>query len=190
MRIVAGTWRGRPLSCPRGTTTRPTSDRVREAIFSSIEARHPEALAAGTVLDAFAGSGALALEALSRGARSATAVEIDARALDALSENARGLAADSCTIVRGDVFALARKRRIPGGPFSLLLLDPPYRIERAQVRGLLDELVAGGFLLGHAIVVAEHAKGQAVDWPDTFELEGERIYGDTAVSVAVFARSE
>ncbi|MDZ4064974.1 MAG: RsmD family RNA methyltransferase, partial [Coriobacteriia bacterium] len=116
MRIVAGELRGRRISAPSGVETRPTSDRVREALFSSLTAR------LGTfdracVLDAFAGSGALGLEALSRGASAATFAESARPALLALDANIRSLGiADRSRIVRGDVFTRARRGALPGGP--------------------------------------------------------------------------
>jgi 16S rRNA (guanine966-N2)-methyltransferase len=189
MRIVAGMWRGRRLAALKGQETRPTSDRVREALFSAIQSRYPYALN-GPVLDAFAGTGALALEALSRGASRATAIERDPAALAVLRENVETLGADSCRVVRGDVIELARDGRVPGGPFALLLLDAPYRIERAQVRAVLEALAASQDIAPGAVVAWEHAARDEPDWPDAFRQSTRRTYGNTALALAVFDRGD
>jgi len=121
MRIIAGTWRGRTIEAPPGQATRPTADRVREALFSMLASR------LGSfedlhVADLFAGSGALGLEALSRGAAEVTFVESDARASTAIRRNAEKLGtADNIQILRGSALALP-----PSKPFDLILADPPY----------------------------------------------------------------
>jgi 16S rRNA (guanine966-N2)-methyltransferase len=117
MRVVAGEYRGRRLQAPRGTSVRPTSDRVREALFSILG--DIEGL---RVLDLFAGSGALAIEALSRGAASATLVENDRAALDAIRANLAPLEGANAEIVRADALAWLGGRR---GPFDLVFADPP-----------------------------------------------------------------
>ena len=123
MRIIAGRFRGRRLSAPVGEDTRPTSDRVRESVFSSLTSLLGPDLGGGAVLDAFSGSGALALEALSRGCRSATAIESDHKALAAIRANAEALdATGQLRLVAGDVFALATHGSVPGGPFALILI--------------------------------------------------------------------
>ena len=188
MRIVAGAWRGRSIFAPAGDATRPTSDRVREAVFSVLESRYPEQ-ASGAVLDAFAGTGALGLEALSRGAAQAVLVERERAALATLRANVEALGADAATVVPADVFAAARGDRLPGGPFSLLLMDPPYRIERAQVRGLLAVLSEGRLARG-AAVVWEHSADAPPDWPAGFEADLEKRYGDTIVSFARHVRGD
>ncbi len=185
MRIVAGTWRGREILAPKGATTRPTSDRVREAVFSAVRSRIGD-LSGVRVLDGFAGSGALGLEALSRGADSATFIEPDRAARDAIARNAAALGAERLvTVVPGDLFRLG-VRMIPGAPFALLFLDPPYRIVPAQVSRLLEDLAGGGSLAPEALVVYEHATGVAPDWPDGFCSQGGRRYGTTEVSYATY----
>lgn len=185
MRIVAGAHRGRTLDAPRGTDTRPTSDRVREAVFSALEARF-DAIDGSSVLDAFAGSGALGLEALSRGASRVTFIERERAASSCVARNldTLGLSA-SATIVRADTFTAARSR-LPGAPFALLFVDPPYRIVPAQVSALLGDLVAGGALEPGAVIVYEHAASEGAQWPPGFRSEGEKRYGDTSVSYAVW----
>ena len=190
MRIVSGRWRGRRLSAPVGLDTRPTSDRVREAVFSILEARGPECVAGSVVLDAFAGSGALGLEALSRGAAAATFVESDPRAVDALHRNVSNVGAEDAVIQQGDVFSLVDKAAVRGGPFSLLFVDPPYRIERAQVRDLLRLMAERDLLVAGALVVDERdARSEAV-WPEDFTPVVDRTYGGTAVAVATYARGD
>ncbi len=122
MRIIAGTLKGRRLLPPVGPGLRPTSDRLRETLFAVLD----DLVAGARVLDAFAGTGALGLEALSRGAREVVFVERDPRALPILEKNVRALdAAGACTIIRGDFL----RARIVGGVFDLVLLDPPYDFE-------------------------------------------------------------
>lgn len=187
MRIVAGEWGGRVIRAPKGTQTRPTSDRVREALFSALESRLGPGLADARVLDTFAGSGALGLEALSRGAVAATFVERDPAALRALRANIAALGAeDRANVVGGDVLLSGTRRRLPAEAFSLLFADPPYRIDAALVKGLLEGLADDGRLARGALVVWEHSGGARVCWPEGFGSHDERRYGDTAVSVAAY----
>jgi len=184
MRIIAGSWRGRRLVTAAGSTTRPTADRVREAVFSSLTS----ALGGWEgvrVLDAFAGSGALGLEALSRGAAHAMFFERDRKALDALRSNIERCGAGEHTTVvprdvlkPGSVTALAE-------PVSLLLLDPPYRIDKAKVRGLIEALIASEALAEGGLVVWEHASSDAVELPERVRLLGHKEYGSTAIELAV-----
>jgi 16S rRNA (guanine966-N2)-methyltransferase len=186
VRIVAGEWRGRRLDAVKGSDTRPTADRVREAVFSSLASLLGPSLGAARVLDAFAGTGALGLEALSRGAATATFVESDGRARVTLEGNVRALGADARSrIVAGDAFTLAPRAGLPGGPFGLILLDPPYRIEAARVRKLLEDLRAQGLAAAGTAVVWEHASGTDASWPDGFEARAGKRYGSTAVDIAV-----
>lgn len=185
MRIVAGTHRGKTLKAPPGTGTRPTSDRVREAIFSTLIARFA-AVDAASVLDAFAGSGALGLEALSRGAVRATFVDSDPSSIRAIRSNVDSLGlAVSTAVVQRDVFR-ADPSTLPGAPFSLLFVDPPYRIVAAQVNQLLEGLARGDALESGAVIAYEHAASSEPDWPRGFEPAGTKKYGDTSVSYAVW----
>lgn len=189
MRIVAGRWGGRKIDAPRGQTTRPTSDRVREALFSSLEASG--AVSGAVVLDAFAGTGALALEALSRGASRAVLVERDAAALRSLKDNVASLGASAqVRIVVGDVLGGALGQASGGGPYSLLFLDPPYRIGQSVVRELIDALETAGSLADTCTIVWEHATGTAPEWPVSVSPVRDRRYGDTTVSIAMRVEGE
>lgn len=167
MRIVAGEWRGRRISAPTGERVRPTADRVREAWMSIVNAHIPGA----RVLDLFAGSGALGLEALSRGAASADFVELAARSLQALNANAAALGAGvRARILRGDAIRFIES--LDRGAYDLAFADPPYRLglaERVAERWLA---VPFATLLG-----VEHASREAM--PAGVDT---RRYGDTAIT--------
>jgi len=191
MRVIAGTHRGRRIAAPPGTATRPTSDRVREALFSRIEAVHGPFPEESTGLDLFAGSGALGIEALSRGLGRVTFIERDCAALTALRSNldSLGLAGRS-TVLRGDAFSLAQRATLPGAPFALLFVDPPYRIDESEVRQSIQRVASDGSLAGGALVVWEHSSSAVVEWPAGFEDLGARRYGDTTVSMGIARRGE
>ncbi len=177
MRVIAGTAGGRRLVAPRGDRTRPTPDRVREALFSSLQPR----LAEARVLDLFAGSGALAIEALSRGAAEATLVERARPALDAIRTNldTAGVA-DRATVVAAELpGALARV----DGPFDLVLLDPPYGLARGVLAEVLDAVVA--VCAPEAAIRLEQAtRAGAPPWPHTVLAGRTRRYGDTTIHEA------
>ncbi len=184
MRIVAGAYRGRRLSVPAGTDTRPTTDRVREALFSALSSRLGADLGAPRVLDPFAGSGALGLEALSRGAAGATFVERDRKALRALNANILVLGEQNrAHVLCVDAFSLP-KRALPGGPFALLLLDPPYRIPSAEVAALIEGLAASGALTPDCVVTWEHSSAADPSWPEGFSVVSSKRYGDVAIDIA------
>jgi 16S rRNA (guanine966-N2)-methyltransferase len=184
VRIVAGEWKGRPLVAPKGRDTRPTSDRVREALFSAITARVGPDLARGAVLDLFAGTGALALEALSRGASRAVLVENDRAALAAIGENVATLdAGDRVTVIAANVLGAGVMKVKRGGPFALLFCDPPYRIEQARVAATLKRLAEAGAVEFGAALVWEHAATAKMPEPDGFARESNYRYGDTAVTL-------
>ena len=189
MRVIAGAYRGRRLVAPKGDRTRPTSDRVREALFSRLEAA---GLAeGGSVLDLFAGSGALGIEALSRGACHVTFVERDRDALAALRTNLAALGlTDRSTVLAGDARSIAKRGRVHGAPFSLLFLDPPYRIDKSEVRDGVIRLATGGALTDGALLVWEHASADEALWPPSVVDLGGRRYGDTTVSFARFSKGE
>jgi 16S rRNA (guanine966-N2)-methyltransferase len=170
---VAGAARGRRLRAPEGTGTRPTADRVKEALFSSLQAE----LVGASVLDLYAGSGALGLEALSRGAARVTAVESARRALAALRHNAEVVGLDGYEILAADVDRVLASD-VPGAPFDLVLLDPPYRTTAADLSRVLGALVP--HLRAGALVVVERAARDAgVDWPADLLAEPPRCDGDT-----------
>ena len=191
MRIVAGEFRGRPIAAPKGRSTRPTADRVREGLFSALTSRLGSDLGGGTVLDAFAGSGALGLEALSRGALRATFVEKSRSAARALRANVASLSVrDRTAIVDGDVRVAAKRGRLPGAPFSLLFLDPPYRIEQSEVRAVIEALLCTESLAEGAIVVWEHDANDSTQWPSWIEQSFELTYGTTRIDAGVYARGD
>lgn len=191
MRIVAGEWRGRPLRAPKGAATRPTSDRVREALFSSLASMLGPDLERRAVLDAFGGTGALGLEALSRGASHAVFVESDRVARETLAANIAVLGAGArARVVAGDAFALAPRGPVAGGPFGLLLVDPPYRIDSACVTKLLVDLVSTGSVQRGAVVVCEHAADSEVSWPEGFDERVNKRYGSTGVRIAVYSQKD
>lgn len=157
MRIVAGQWRGRPITAPEGDTTRPTADRTRETLFSMLTSRLGsfEDL---RVADLFAGSGALGLEALSRGASHCIFVEQDAAAIRALRRNITNLhAQEQCDVRTGSVMALGQMR---GEPLDVLLLDPPYATGAGVVA--IDKLTRLGWISPAAWVSLETGRGEDV----------------------------
>lgn len=185
MRIVGGVWRGRTIAAPAGSSTRPTTDRVREALFSAIAARLGNDMGGAHVLDAFAGSGALGLEALSRGAETAVFFENDRCALEALRANVAALDATSrSNVVAGDVFTQARRRA--RCPYALILLDPPYTLDQSCVAELLDELASVGAVETGALVTWEHATATEVAWPRGYRNEVRKSYGSTTVDFGVY----
>lgn len=174
MRIVAGRWRGRSLAAPSGETTRPTADRARQAIFDRL-AHAPWAAGAldgACVLDAFAGTGAMGLEALSRGAARAWFMESDAAARRALAANIAACRADNATILAADA------TRPPRGPAcSLVFLDPPYG--KALIPAALLALRAGGWIAPGALLVCETARDEA---PDVGEALATAFHGAARVT--------
>lgn len=176
--------RGRKLSAPKGEGTRPTSDRVREALMSSLIDRLGSGLGGAVVLDLFAGSGALALEALSRGASRAVLVEKDRGALAAINANVSALGVqDRVAVLQGDALGSAQTRLRGMGPFALLFCDPPYRIDQAKVATALESLARAGVISEGAAVAWEHSAGGAVPEPRGFAQERTYRYGDTAVTL-------
>lgn len=178
MRIIAGQWRGRPLVAPRGDATRPTADRTREALFSMLTSRLGS-FAGLRVADLFAGSGALGLEALSRGAAHCTFVEHDAAALDALRANIAKLGAAGAEVRAQSVMALGPAP----APYDLLLLDPPYASGAGSVA--LDRLLRLGWLAPGALASVETSKSECVGVAG-FETEAERVHGKAKLTLLRF----
>ena len=178
LRIVAGRHRGRRLLAPSGETTRPTAERVRQALFDMLwhaPWAGRDLLDGARVLDAFAGTGALGLEALSRGAAHATFIEPDRAALAALRRNIATLGEDDrARVIPGD----ATRPPVATAPCGLLLLDPPYG--KDLVPRALTALRAGGWIAPGALVVAEVAKADPLDAPG-FEELAERAHGAARV---------
>jgi 16S rRNA (guanine966-N2)-methyltransferase len=183
MRIVGGQLGGRPLAAPTDNATRPTSDRVREAVFNILAHAFPELeLEGARVLDLFAGTGALGIEALSRGARFCLFVEEGAEARALIRRNVESLGLTGVTkIFRRDATALGPAGNLAG--FTLAFLDPPYGQGLAEAA--LASAASGGWLAPGAIVVVEERKGVAVSLPASFTAIDRRTWGDTE---ATFAR--
>jgi 16S rRNA (guanine966-N2)-methyltransferase len=179
VRIVAGTHRGRRISAPPGRDTRPTPDRVREAVFAMLGP-----LDGVEVLDLFAGSGALGLEALSRGAATATFVDRSPRAAAAIRANAASLALKGrVRVVRRDWRAALAAERAAGRRFGLCLCDPPYSLLPRVAGGL--GLALAPLMTPGGTVVIEHPSAGPDPEPKGLSIASriERTYGDTAVSV-------
>ncbi|MBF6348935.1 16S rRNA (guanine(966)-N(2))-methyltransferase RsmD [Nocardia flavorosea] len=181
-RIVAGTAGGRRLRVPPAGT-RPTSDRVREALFSSIEARMD--LDGVRVLDLYAGSGALGLEALSRGAGAALLVESDRRAAGVLRGNIADL---GLTAAQVRVGAVAQVLAQPGaGDFDLVFADPPYDLPTPAVEADIGALAAHGWLAEDALLLVERSVRSAeIAWPSGFAARAPKRYGETRIESAVY----
>lgn len=177
MRIVAGVAGGRRLAVPPHGT-RPTSDRVREAVFSALQARCD--LNGARVLDLYAGSGALGLEALSRGAVHVRFVESNRRAAAVLRRNVEALGLPGAHVTAGAVQVVLQSD--PGEPYDVVLADPPYVLDDSTLAGVLAALARGGWLARSALLVVERpAKAPAPIWPDGVVARTHRRYGDTVV---------
>lgn len=171
MRIVAGALRGRRLRVPPGLALRPTGDRAREALFSILAHGEPP-LAGAAFLDVFAGTGAVAIEALSRGAAKAVLVENDPRALATLRANLEALGVtESATVLRADATRLGRAREA----FTIAFLDPPYHSGLAM--DALAVLLRGGWLAPDARLVVETASDEKLAPPTPLEIDDTRRYG-------------
>ncbi|PPD46502.1 MAG: 16S rRNA (guanine(966)-N(2))-methyltransferase RsmD [Methylocystis sp.] len=182
MRIVGGALRGRALSTPRSQAIRPTSDRLRESVFDILAHRFDDAVAGAHVIDLFAGTGALGLEALSRGAKRALFVDDGSEARALLRANIEALGLGGVTrIFRRDATKLGDAP--PGEAFSLAFLDPPYG--KGLAEPALHALIDGGWLARDALLVIEESADTAVELPAALKQEDERRYGDTQF---VFAR--
>ena len=170
MRVVAGEFRGRRLAAPRGIRTRPTADRVREALFSILGD-----VSAARVLDLYAGSGALGIEALSRGAESVVFVERDPRAVAAIERNLESLGLKQTVLKQDAVRFIARGE----GTFDLVFCDPPYD-SASRLAGLLAEHLPE-VTSEDARIVTESDKRYPLELP--FPLLTERTYGDTRIAI-------
>lgn len=179
MRVIAGTAKGRKLRVPAGLHVRPSGARLRESAFGILE--HRGAIDGARVLDLFAGTGALGIEALSRGATSLVAVEQDravAKLLQANVEHA-GFADRTRVVVQPAQRAVAQ---LPDGDsFDLVLVDPPYREGLAQP--VLERLAERGLVTPDGLVLVEHARVESLAWPETWELELERRFGDSTITL-------
>ncbi|HMI94233.1 MAG TPA: 16S rRNA (guanine(966)-N(2))-methyltransferase RsmD [Polyangiales bacterium] len=183
---MGGALRGRRLESPRGSDTRPTSERVREALASALQARG--LLLDARVLDVFAGTGALGLEALSRGAAALVAVDVDRSALACLRSNVAALELGArahvlpldLTAKRGALERGLMRTAVP--PFTLVFADPPYALAAEAVR-LLSDLRGAKLLAEGAIVALEHARRTPPELAEGFTLLARYDYGDTSVQL-------
>ena len=163
------------------TGTRPTTDRVRESLFNVLTARVE--LTGASVLDLYAGSGALGLEALSRGAASVLFVESDQRAAGVIAQNIEALGAEGATLRRETVAAVLAAGS--DGPVDLVLADPPYDVDAAEVGSMLAALAAGGWAAPGSVVVVERGTSSPpLTWPEGWSAWRERRYGDTRLEMA------
>jgi len=181
MRIVGGRWRGRPIRGPGSHAIRPTSDRLRESIFNILEHAYGDPVRDGRVLDLFAGTGAMGLEALSRGAAFCLFIDhaIDARALIRASTEALSCGGQ-VRIFRRDATKLGEAEGID--PFTLVFCDPPYG--RGLAGPALSSAMAGRWLAKDALVIVEEEGGTAFTLPEGFVEAERRVYGDTQIVIA------
>ena len=187
-RIISGEARGRTIKIPP-EGTRPTSDRAREGLFSSLQVRF--GFAGQRVLDLFAGSGALGLEAASRGADEVVLVESNPHAVEIIRHNMKVVGHPHVTVEQAKVSDYFP--RAPKEHFSMVLADPPYDLPDEDVAEMLNALVP---LLTHdaAVVVERHRESPETDWPDGFTPTGQklkkRLYGIARMDMATFSRAE
>jgi 16S rRNA (guanine966-N2)-methyltransferase len=180
-RIIAGTAGGRRLATPPGEQTRPTSDRVREALFSMLDARG--AVRGARVLDLFAGSGALGLEAASRGAAEVTLVDSSRQAVAVARSNADLVAGGPIVVVLSSAWRYLDRR--PVRPMDLVFLDPPYAFTESSLTEHLAALAERGWLDDDTLVVVERsARSPEPRWPASLRRDGVRRYGETALWTA------
>jgi 16S rRNA (guanine966-N2)-methyltransferase len=182
-RIVAGSARGRRLAAPPGRGTRPTADRVREALFSALDAARG-GLDGARVLDLYAGSGAVGLEAVSRGAARAVLVESGRDAARTARANATelGFALDGRVRVIAEKVERLVAAPCPYGPFDIVFLDPPYALDDEAVGAVLGALARHAWLTDDALVVVERAsRGGEFAWPAGFVGDRARAYGEAAL---------
>ena len=181
MRIIGGTARGRSLSAPAGMKTRPTQDYVRESLFNIIRWDVQEA----RVLDLFAGTGALSLEAISRGASEAVLIDMDRAACDAIKKNMESTKlGDSCRLIARDYRQAMDQLVREGQKFDVVFIDPPYKMENTgeMCAALYDK----GLLSEQFLILVEHRRGMAPLLDERFEAFDLRKYGDTEIT---FVRS-
>ncbi len=180
MRIVGGEFRGRPLAAPKSSAIRPTSDRTRESLFNILSHAYPESLDGTRVLDLFSGTGALGIEALSRGARYCLFVEESSEGRGLLRENVEALSLQGKTrIFRRDATDLGPAG--PIDPFDLVFADPPYG------KGLGERALVcaseNGWLVNGAIIILEEAAAANVSLAAPFEILETRTYGETLIRI-------
>jgi len=177
LRIISGKWKGKRLFSVKGLNLRPTSDRVKEAIFDILQ----DHIAGQQVLDLFAGTGALGIEALSRGARRAVFVEESARSLTALRKNIAGCKVkDQAQVLAREVMAGIKILKAQGESFQLIFLDPPY--EKGLAYKTLKALATSSVVSPDTLIIAEHAPNEEVMAIPHLQRVDARKYGGTLVS--------
>ena len=181
MRVIGGSARGRRLLAPRGRETRPTPDRVREALFNILGDTVRKTL----VLDLFAGTVALGIEALSRGASAAVFVESAAPTVGYIRRNLENLGFyEQSTVIKADSLAYLRKMALASGSFDLIFADPPYTMNTKFYRSLLGLVGRQGILRPRGRLILEHpTRGGAVEAPDGWVPVERRRYGETAITI-------
>ena len=180
-RIIAGTAGGRRIAVPSGRSTRPTSDRTREGLFASVLAALGS-LEGTRVLDLYAGSGAVGLEALSRGAAEALLIESDAAAVRVIRQNIETLGLPGASVIQDKVGRALRRGPGPGGPRDLVFADPPYAVTDGELGAVLVTLEAAGWLAPGALVVVERdARSGVPPWPPGYAQARSRTYGETVL---------
>ena len=186
-RIIGGRAGGRRLETPRGDLTRPTSDRVREALFSVLQSTLGS-LEGIMFLDLYAGSGAVGLEAWSRGAAAVTLVEQDRRTAGLVRANARAVGCRDATVVAAPVRRILEEDPRPPAPYDVVFLDPPYPTGGQTVAGHLLALTRPGWLAEGALVVVERSvRADPVSWGPGYTPDRVRTYGETALHAASWA---
>jgi 16S rRNA (guanine(966)-N(2))-methyltransferase RsmD len=182
MQIAAGKLKGKKLSYPaRGL--RPTTDKIRSALFNIIEANFPDLLKSANVCDIFAGAGAVGIEALSRGAASVTFIDNDRITLRYLTKNVQGYE-DQVNMIGLD--AVKAMQRIKTEKFDLIFLDPPYNMN--LVAPVVEKIAEYDMLTLNGIAVVEHHKKESISIPDKLELYKEKKYSETVITILVKRR--
>ncbi|WP_306188323.1 MULTISPECIES: 16S rRNA (guanine(966)-N(2))-methyltransferase RsmD [unclassified Streptomyces] len=177
-RVIAGRAGGRRLAVPPGHGTRPTSDRAREGLFSTWQSLLGGPLDGERVLDLYAGSGAVGLEALSRGAGHTLLVDADARAVRTLRENVKSLGLPGADVRAGKARQIVQAPP-PGEPYDIVFLDPPYAVSDDDLREILLTLRSEGWLAAEALVTVERStRGGEFRWPPGFDAIRARRYGE------------
>ncbi|MFI6403460.1 16S rRNA (guanine(966)-N(2))-methyltransferase RsmD [Streptomyces sp. NPDC050548] len=177
-RVIAGEAGGRRLAVPPGTGTRPTSDRAREGLFSTWQSLLGAPLNGERVLDLYAGSGAVGLEALSRGASHTLLVEADAKAARVIRENVKNVGLPGAEVRAGKAEQVVQTPA-SAEPYDIVFLDPPYVVPDHDLREILLTLRSGGWLAPDALVTVERStRGGEFGWPDGFEGIRARRYGE------------
>ncbi|GJL91725.1 16S rRNA (guanine(966)-N(2))-methyltransferase RsmD [Hyphococcus sp.] len=185
MRIIGGEFRGRPIEAPKGLIARPTADRTREALFNILNARRDVDFSSTRVIDLFAGSGALGLEAMSRGAQWCQFVETDATARGAIRDNIEALALFGATrIHRRSATDLGALPAAAGPPFTLAFLDPPYGKDLCAPA--LASLHEGGWLAPGAVIIVEQGKDEAAVVATAFTENDRRCYGAAQIGIYLY----